>query len=90
MILLIDHLGHPDLGDLVGTTLMTGLWLGYTLILGYKLLTAYVAKIVVSACLGMWILDKINRLLSSIEYADGYRHRDPGLSLVDPSPWLAG
>ena len=59
MILLMIILGILTLGDLVGTTLMTGLWLGYTLILGYKLLTAYVAKIVVSACLGMWILNKI-------------------------------
>jgi cytoskeletal protein CcmA (bactofilin family) len=59
MILVMIILGILTLGDLMGTTLMTGLWLGSTLILGYKLLTAYVAKIVVSACLGMWILDKI-------------------------------
>jgi cytoskeletal protein CcmA (bactofilin family) len=58
-ILLTVILGVLTLGDLVGTTLMTGMWLGFTLTLGYKLLTAYVAKILVSACLGVWILDKI-------------------------------
>jgi hypothetical protein len=58
--ILMIILGILTLGDLVGTTLMLGLWLGYTLILGYKILTAYVAKIVVSACLGSWLLGKIN------------------------------
>jgi hypothetical protein len=36
------------------------MWLGFTLILAYKILATYVAKIVVSACLGRWILGKIS------------------------------
>lgn len=60
MVMVMIILGLLTLGDLVGTTLMLGLWLGFTLVLGYKLLAAYVAKIVVSACLGRWILSKIN------------------------------
>lgn len=59
-IVVMIVLGLLTLGDLVGTVLMLGLWLGFTLILGYKILTAYVAKIVVSACLGRWILSKVN------------------------------
>lgn len=60
VVVLMIILGLLTLGDLVGTTLMLGLWLGFTLILGYKLLAGYAAKIVVSACLGRWILNKVN------------------------------
>jgi cytoskeletal protein CcmA (bactofilin family) len=59
-IVVMIILGILTLGDLVATTLLLGLWLGFTLTLAYKLLAGYVAKIVVSACLGRWILGKIN------------------------------
>jgi cytoskeletal protein CcmA (bactofilin family) len=59
-IVVMLILGLLTLGDLVGTTLMLGMWLGFTLILAYKILATYVAKIVVSACLGRWILGKIS------------------------------
>ncbi len=60
IIIVMIILGILTLGDLAGATLMVGLWLGFTLIVAYKLLTAYVAKIVVSACLGRWIFRKLN------------------------------
>jgi hypothetical protein len=59
-IVVMIILGLMTLGDLVGTTLLLGMWLGFTLTLAYKILATYVAKIVVSACLGRWILGKIN------------------------------
>jgi hypothetical protein len=60
LVVVMIILGILTLGDLAGAMLMVGLWLGFTLIVAYKLLTAYVAKIVVSACLGRWIFRKLN------------------------------
>ncbi len=59
VLVLVVILGVLTLGDLVTAVVMAGIWLAFGLVLAYKLLAAYVAKIVVCAWFGLWALGSL-------------------------------
>jgi cytoskeletal protein CcmA (bactofilin family) len=50
--------GMVTLGDLVGVTVASGIWLLYTLALAFKIITSYLARLVVAYCLGNWLFKR--------------------------------